>query len=116
MSTPEGAVLAAILEYLKLRHVYAFRMNTGAGKLLDGARHTSRFVRFGFPGCSDILGILDDGRFLAIEVKGPKGKATFEQLDFLAEIAKRGGVAFIAHSIEDVERHLFQPGGAHAHR
>jgi hypothetical protein len=108
VSTPEGAVLSAILEYLKLRHVFAFRMNTGAGKLLDGARHTSRFVRFGFPGCSDILGVLDDGRFLAIEVKGPKGKATLEQLQFIAEVCKRGGVGFVAWSIEDVDRHLFK--------
>ncbi len=110
MSTPEGAVLSAILDYLKARKIYAFRMNTGAGKLTNGASHASRFVRFGFPGCSDILGILDDGRFLAIEVKSEKGKATFEQLDFLAEIAKRGGVAFVARSIEDVDRHLFAPG------
>jgi hypothetical protein len=105
--TPEGAILRSILEYLAIRQVFAWRMNTGAGKLIDGARHTSRFVRFGFPGCSDIIGILDDGRWLAIEVKSPTGKATQEQLIFLAEIAKRGGVAFIARGIEDVDRHLF---------
>ncbi|MDD5303084.1 MAG: VRR-NUC domain-containing protein [Elusimicrobia bacterium] len=108
MSTPEGAVLSAILEYLEIRHVFAWRNNTGAVKV--EARPGQRFIRFGKRGSSDILGVLDDGRALAIEVKGPKGKATFEQLDFLAEIAKRGGVAFIARSIEDVDRHLFQPG------
>jgi hypothetical protein len=113
VSTPEGAVLSAILEYLEIRGVFAWRNNTGAVKV--EAQHGARFVRFGKKGSSDILGVLDDSRFLAIEVKGPKGKATFEQLDFLAEVAKRGGVAFVARSIEDVDRHLF-PGGAHAHR
>lgn len=100
MSTPEGAVLATILDYLAIRHVYVWRNNTGR----KGG------INFGKVGSSDILGILDDGRFLAIEVKGPKGEATLEQLQFLAEIGKRGGVGFVAHSIEDVDRHLFAPG------
>lgn len=106
--TPEGAVLSSILEYLALRGIYAWRNNTGAVQI-PGPNRT-RFVRYGLKGSSDILGILDDGRFLAIEVKGPKGKASQEQSQFLAEIAKRGGVAFVARSIEDVDRHLFQPG------
>jgi hypothetical protein len=103
----EADVLKSVLEYLKLRGILAWRMNTGAGVLVDGARHASRFVRFGFPGCADILGVLDDGRFLAIEVKSDTGRASKEQLIFLAEVAKRGGVAFIARGIEDVDAHLF---------
>jgi RecB family endonuclease NucS len=100
VSTPEGQILYDILEYLELRRVYAWRNQTGR----RGG------VRFGKVGSSDILGVLDDGRALAIEVKSEKGKATQEQLIFLAEVAKRGGVAFIARSIEDVDRHLFSPG------
>ncbi|MFA5911829.1 MAG: VRR-NUC domain-containing protein [Vicinamibacterales bacterium] len=112
--TPEGAVLAAILEYLAIRQVFAWRVNTGAVKLADKTGKT-RFVRFGFPGCSDIIGVIGseipawEGRPLAIEVKSPTGKATEEQLIFLAEIAKRGGLAFIARSVEDVERELTKP-------
>jgi hypothetical protein len=94
--TPEGVVLKQIKEYLTARGIYHIRCNTGrrAG------------VSFGKVGLSGIIGILPDGRFLAIEVKGPGGKATIDQLDFLANIAKHGGVAFVAHSIEDVARHL----------
>jgi hypothetical protein len=106
--TPEGAVLAAILDYLAIRQVFAWRDNTGAVKLADKSGKP-RFVRFGFPGCADIIGILDDGRWLAIEVKSPTGQATLDQLRFLAEIAKRGGLAFIARSVEDVERELAKP-------
>ena len=107
MSTPEGIILAQILAYLKMRRVYAWRNNTGAVKL-EG-RSGSRFVRYGMKGSSDILGILDDGRFLAIEVKAPTGRATPEQSCFLGEIRARGGVAFIARSAEEVERQLYHP-------
>lgn len=110
----EAPILAAILEYLAIRQVYAWRQNSGAVKLADKTGKT-RFVRFGFPGCSDIIGVIGheipewEGRPLAIEVKSPTGKATMEQLVFLGEIAKRGGLAFIARSVEDVERELAKP-------
>ena len=103
--TPEGAVVKAILDYLAVRRIYAWRNQTGATRIDDG----KRFIRFGHVGSSDILGILDDGRFLAIEVKGPKGRASMAQLVFLAEIAKRGGLAFVAWGVEDVERELAKP-------
>ena len=44
------------------------RQNTGAVKV-DG-----RFIRYGWRGCSDLLGMLKDGRLLAVEVKAPKGQ------------------------------------------
>ncbi|MBL8967690.1 MAG: VRR-NUC domain-containing protein [Spirochaetaceae bacterium] len=107
MSTPEGEVLNACLEYLRLRRVYAWRNNSGAVKLRGAAGARDRFVRYGKPGSSDILGILDDGRFLAIECKAPRGKGPTEaQRDFLEDIRKRGGLAFVARSVEDMEREL----------
>jgi hypothetical protein len=54
------------------------------------------------PGVADILGILKDGRFLAIEVKSPTGKVPPHQQLFLDEISGRGGVAFVARSVEEV--------------
>jgi len=99
--TPEGAVLRAVLDYLAIRHITAWRINTGAAQTESG-----RFIRFGVPGMSDIIGILPGGRFLAIEVKSAKGAATEAQLIFLAEIAKAGGLAFVARSVEDVIDHL----------
>jgi len=103
--TPEGATLNAILEYLRIRHVFAWRNNTGAAKVGEG--RDSRFIRYGLKGSSDISGCLDDGRMLAIEVKAPRGRVTQEQTDFLESISKRGGVAFVARSVEDVEKAIF---------
>jgi hypothetical protein len=90
--TPEGAVKKEVMEYLALRGVFCWVNNTGrrAG------------ISFGKVGSSDILGVLDDGRFLAIELKAPKGAPTPAQLIFLAEVSMRGGLAFIATCAEDV--------------
>jgi hypothetical protein len=57
------------------------------------------------------LGILDSrfgrsGRFLAIEVKAPKGKVSPHQEAFLKEIEERGGLALVAHSVDEVQQAL----------
>ena len=54
------------------------------------------------PGIADILGIMPDGRMLAIEVKSPKGQLSDAQTLFLSEIKLRGGVVVCARSVEDV--------------
>lgn len=51
-------------------------------------------------GVADILGILPSGRFLAIEVKAPKGRASPEQLTFITKINEAGGLAFLSRSVE----------------
>lgn len=52
-------------------------------------------------GSSDIVGIAPGGRFLAIEVKTPKGRATKEQLRFIEAVNNAGGIAGIARSVAD---------------
>jgi len=56
--------------------------------------------RYQIKGVSDILGIMPDGRFLAIEVKTKVGKPTPEQMKFITAINGMGGVAFISRSTE----------------
>jgi hypothetical protein len=92
----EAEVLSDVLSYLRARGIYHWRNNSGyRGN-----------VHFGKVGSADILGILEDGRLLAIEVKSMTGVATEDQLIFIAEICKRGGLAFIARSVDDVIGHL----------
>lgn len=99
----ESQILSAIIEHLKYHYLVAWaeRMNTGA--VVNG----KRFVRFGFKGCSDVIGQLKDGRFLAIEVKSPTGRPSAEQLAFLDRVNSAGGVAFLARSVDDVTEGLF---------
>jgi VRR-NUC domain len=76
-------------------------MNSGAVKIpVPGGK--DRFVRYGFPGCSDVVGLLKDGRLLCVEVKSLTGRATPEQEAFLALVAANGGVAVLARSVDDV--------------
>ena len=102
MSTPEGYIVNAVLEFLAAVGIYAWRNNTGA-VCLKNPNGRERFVRYGKPGSSDILGILPDGRMLAIECKTKTGRLSDKQRDFIEDIRSRHGVAFIARSVEDVE-------------
>lgn len=52
-------------------------------------------------GSSDIIGITQDGRFLAVEVKTPTGRVTEDQIRFIDAIRRKGGVAGVARSVED---------------
>ena len=57
-------------------------------------------------GIPDIIGVYR-GRFIAIEVKRPKGGVVKqEQKLFIELLNKYGGLAFIATSVEDVQRYL----------
>lgn len=101
------AVLACLARLQALGKVAWYsRMNTGAGKLQRGSGFSSQFIRFGFPGCPDVLGQLSDGRALAIEVKKPSGRVTPEQQAFIARAAENGGCAFVARSVDDVLENL----------
>lgn len=150
----ERDIQRVILDYLQARRIFAFRTNTG-GALLAGHGGRGQFVRFGYKGVSDIIGITTDGRvsnmmtalqgmhsdkgcfcqrnpekigqfyhnnhsaqcyrvmeaekecnatgrFLAIEVKGPKGKQSDEQAEFQKAVEAAGGIYCLARSLQDV--------------
>jgi len=77
-----------------------FRNNIGMCRTAEGT-----MIRYGVcnPGGADLIGWTKDGRFLAVEVKGPKGKLTAEQTNFLNAVNEFGGVGICAHSLTDIE-------------
>lgn len=89
-----------ILDYLHLKKIYCWRNNSGAFK------KDNYFIRFGKKGSADILGILPDGRFLAIECKAKGKYPTPEQEEFLQAIKQNNGVAILARSLDDVLRFI----------
>jgi len=101
-SKPEAAALHEVLLALRNHPLVAWveRQNSGAAKV------GNRFIRFGWPGCSDVIGQLRDGRFLACEVKAPKGRVRPEQQVFLDRVRAGAGVAFVARDLRDVHREL----------
>lgn len=72
-------------------------------------RH-ARMIQAGLaPGSSDLIGIADDGRFIALEVKTGSGRPTKEQESFLALVASMGGIAGVVRSVGDVDTLLGPP-------
>jgi hypothetical protein len=98
---PERDVLYAVSGYLFVKGIFHWRNNTGAYK--EG----SRYIRYGAPGSSDIIGICPDGRFLAVECKRPRGgRLTEKQREFLGRVNAAGGVGIVATSVEELEKQL----------
>ena len=74
-----------------------------------------RKVRFGLaPGSADLIGFYTlvitpemvgrcMAQFLAVETKGPRGRTTLEQANFLRVVNQSGGMAILARGVEDVE-------------
>ena len=85
-SRPEAAALVEVLKALRTHPAVAWaeRMNSGAATV------GGRFIRFGWPGCPDVLGQLKDGRFLGVEVKAAQGRTSPEQVAFLERIRGAG--------------------------
>ena len=69
---------------------------TGAGTSPDG-----QWIRYGLVGSSDILGIVNGGYFIAIEVKTGAAVQSPQQIKFEAAVKKRGGYYFVARSVLD---------------
>ena len=71
-----------------------WRNNTGVLKNAAGIP-----IKFGLcVGSSDLIGLTPTGRFLAVEIKTSKGRATTEQMRFIEAVRARGGIAGIARS------------------
>lgn len=93
----EQAIQKRIMVALSEAGCIVWRNNTG---VLKDARGIP--VKFGLcPGSSDLIGIDPEGRFLAVEVKQPKGKVTAKQQQFIEAVRAAGGVAGVARSVED---------------
>lgn len=108
---PGRLIQAAILDYLRMdrRIAWAHRFNVGAQikREIDAwGRIRERRVDYAFPGCSDILGQLIDGRALAIECKSRLGRVRPLQAAFLDTVRANEGLAILARSIDDVRNGL----------
>lgn len=95
---PEAAALCEVLKALRHHPLVAWAERQNSGAIKVGAR----FVRFGWRGCSDVLGQLKDGRLLACEVKAKRGRLRPEQREFLDRVQQFGGVGIVARNANDV--------------
>jgi hypothetical protein len=103
MGQPEKVIENEILEFLWLKGVYCWKNQTVGiwNAKTNGYRKKSKYQ---INGVSDILGILKNGVFFAIEVKTlvPKKYPSKEQREFIKNINDSSGIAFCARSTQDV--------------
>jgi len=101
----EAQILKAVMALLK-RHpkvAQCWRQNSGTfqERNRDGSvRYISANTA---KGMSDIMGVLKDGRTLAIEVKSATGRMRPGQEEFLATIRQAGGVAGVCRCVKDAQ-------------
>jgi hypothetical protein len=97
----ERDVLRAGLQLLRVHPLVAWasRINSGAVENANG-----QFVRFNqIAGCSDIVGQMKTGHFLALEAKRPGQKPTEPQMLFLRMVEAHGGCAGWFDSVDALE-------------
>ena len=111
------------LELSKKQNVRVFRNNTGVGYVGEIIHKDAKSITLAnwrplhaglCQGSSDLIGIetvqitaemvgMSIGKFVAIEVKTPFGRATKEQLAFISFVNKRGGKAEVVRSVEEAK-------------
>lgn len=94
-----------VLNYLLQVGIKAWRQNVAAIKI------GRRFIRFGVPGQSDIMGYLPpNGRILAVETKRVGEVLTDEQRDFLADVNASGGLGLVVYHLDELDKALRDGG------
>ena len=104
----EADILRAIMALLRHHPKVASYWRQNSGTFAERNRDGSvRYIRANTArGMSDIMGVLKDGRTLAIEVKSRTGRMRPGQEEFLQTIRQAGGVAGVCRSVEDAQRLL----------
>jgi hypothetical protein len=99
----EAQILKAVMALLKRHPKVAQCWRQNSGTFQERNRDGSvRYIRANTAkGMSDIMGVLKDGRTLAIEVKSATGRMRPGQEEFLSTIRQAGGVAGVCRSVED---------------
>jgi hypothetical protein len=99
----EQSIQRAILDYLRFRGIPAIKITTTGIYV----RSRDTYIKNPSKGALDIYACLPpNGRSCWIEVKKPGGRVSPEQQQFIDIINQAGGLAFVAHSVEEVEQNL----------
>ncbi len=101
LTPKESDIQKSILDYLLKRGFMVWRNNTG-GFGGEGRSGKKWWVRAGYKGSGDIIGLTKDGKFLSIEVKRPGQKPTPDQTRFMERVNASGGQAFVATDLYEI--------------
>ena len=102
--TLETSTLRACMEYLKLRRIAAWRINT-IGVPIAGA--PGKFRPSPSRGVSDIIAV-HHGKPIAIEVKSERGQQSRQQMEFEDKWRAAGGHYLMVRSVGELKDY-FEP-------
>lgn len=103
----ETEIQADILEALRALGHFAWRQNNIPVPIIVGKERVFKGFRKSLtPGIPDVMAVRKgDGRFIAVEVKRPGKRPSEDQMIFLDQVRRKGGIAIVATSIDDVLNH-----------
>ena len=105
----EKEVVKQVKQVIKATGIKLQRINTGC--FVVGTGINRRFIKTADAGTCDFEGYDNKGRFVAIECKRPVGgQLSPAQRERIADINRKGGVAFVAHSGEEALQKLKEKG------
>ena len=105
----EKVVIQQVKQVIKATGIKLQRINTGC--FVIGTGRNRRFIKTAEAGTCDFEGYDNKGRFVAIECKRPVGGLLSPaQRARIADINRKGGVAFVAHSGAEALEKLQQRG------
>lgn len=94
----EREILRQCLDYLEMIGIFAFRVNNmGTYNKKSGG-----YFFHGTKGVPDILGIIQNGYMMGIEVKRPGKHLSEDQHLFLKRINDEGGFGVCVHSLDEL--------------
>ena len=106
---PESVVIAEVKAIIKATGIKLQRIHTGCFTIGEGRNR--RFIKTADAGTCDFEGYDNAGRFVAIECKRPSGgRLSPAQKERIADINRKGGVAFVAHSGAEALKQLQERG------
>jgi len=108
----ESEIQKQIIDYLKLKHYFVMRLNSGSYAVNGG----KSFVRGCEPGTPDLLAFKVLGKRIGqpdhihvglnlffIEVKRPKGRVTELQEQKMIELEAYGAICLVIHSVDELQ-------------
>ena len=105
----EKEVVKQVKQVIKATGIKLQRINTGCFTIGEGQNR--RFIKTAEAGTCDFEGYDNKGRFVAIECKRPSGgRLSPAQKERIADINRKGGVAFVVHSGEEALQKLKEKG------
>lgn len=99
----EKLLTNAIIQHLNYSgKCWVWRVNSGMASMTS-SNGKKRYIKLAQAGSSDIQGIRNDGKFVALEVKKPETRKTVTKLQnqFLNDISSKGGVVGVVTSGEE---------------